>query len=246
MVFRHPANHVCIELHMDDFYVAGPNQHGQAFVARICEVCELKVQGPFRKGDTWSHLRRVRLWVDRGIVVKIDPRHVQNLQKLLDLVGCVTKATPITKDMTKDPPENEVPLGPIDVRLFRRCTGIALYIGLDRPDCQFAISECSRMMSAPTARGLNILRRMTRYLAGTKDHGILIAPGERGDKYDVESHTDADWAANVRDRRSISCAHLFVKGCLLANFVRRQGRASTTALAWGLARPSFSAACWTS
>ena len=51
-------------------------------------------------------------------------------------------------------------------RGFRKATGLALYFGHFRLECQFAIKELCRDMAAPTEDSWGRLVRLVKYLIG--------------------------------------------------------------------------------
>ena len=58
---------------------------------------------------------------------------------------------------------------------FRRGTSIALYLGPDRFDMQFATKELAQDMQMPSKLSMMRLRRVVRYLLGTADVGPFFA-----------------------------------------------------------------------
>eukprot|EP00435_Cladocopium_sp_Y103_P029374 s3084_g7.t1 len=57
-----------------------------------------------------------------------------------------------------------------DVTLYRRITGILMYLATDRPDVLFTVNELTSAMSKPTKAALEALKHLTRYLLKTKDY----------------------------------------------------------------------------
>ena len=51
-----------------------------------------------------------------------------------------------------------------DAKWFRQMAGTALYLSLDRPTIQFAVSQIATGMSQPTELHLLHLKRLVRYL----------------------------------------------------------------------------------
>ena len=80
-------------------------------------------------------------------------------------------ATPGLSGQDEDDLPDDVPLVGEDVSAFRGVAARCNYLGPDRPDCNFAIKECCREMSAPTTGSLRRLKRVGRYL---KRHPRLV------------------------------------------------------------------------
>eukprot|EP00435_Cladocopium_sp_Y103_P063025 s292_g24.t1 len=107
--------------------------------------------------------------------------------------------TPQTKDLSSvvDSPE----LSQEDVTLYRRITGILMYLATDRPDVQFTVNELASAMSKPTKAALEASKHLTRYLLKTKDYGIYF-PSDWDGADDLLVYTDSDWAGDKATRKS--------------------------------------------
>ena len=62
-----------------------------------------------------------------------------------------------------------------EATVFRRGTGIALYLGPDRFDLQFATKELAHDMQTPSKLSMLRLRRFVSYLLGAADAGPFFA-----------------------------------------------------------------------
>ncbi|KAG2758971.1 hypothetical protein Pcac1_g28948 [Phytophthora cactorum] len=79
--------------------------------------------------------------------------------------------------------------------------------------CSDALDDChapghrvrrcyvSRFMRNPQEEHWVAVKRIFRYLQGTKEHGICFKPG---DNVDFSRYSDADWAGDLADRKSTS------------------------------------------
>jgi hypothetical protein len=95
-------------------------------------------------------------------------------------------------------------------------TGTLMYAAIStRPDIAHAVHYLASNMQAPTLRHMQAAERVLRYLAGTKDVGLVFGSrngdtvgDSRGRKSQVQvevcAFADADWANDRGDRRSIS------------------------------------------
>ena len=70
-----------------------------------------------------------------------------------------------------------------------------------RPDIAFAVGYVSRFMENPQIEHWIAVKRILRYLQGTKSHGICF---KLGDEVDFCGYYDADWAGDHSDRKSTS------------------------------------------
>ena len=69
-----------------------------------------------------------------------------------------------------------------------------------RPDIAFAVNNLARFNSKPQKEHWTALKRVLRYLKGTTNIGILYKQ-DGADK--CLGYSDADWAGDTSDRRSI-------------------------------------------
>ena len=68
------------------------------------------------------------------------------------------------KSCAEDPEEEELPAS--ECTRHRAIAARGNYLLPDRPDIQYAVKECCRMMSRPTARSWEMLKRIGKYLKG--------------------------------------------------------------------------------
>ena len=85
---------------------------------------------------------------------------------------------------------------------FRRGTGIALYLGPDRFDLQFATKELAQDMQTPSKLSMLRLRRFVPYLLGAADVGPFFAYQDEPNT--VLVWTDGDWSGNAVTCKSTS------------------------------------------
>lgn len=73
------------------------------------------------------------------------------------------------------------------------------------PDLSHSISLMSRFISNPCKQRWKILKRILRYLKGTKDIGILFKRVNGRKWRDLEGYVDGDYAFNLDNMRSQTC-----------------------------------------
>lgn len=131
--------------------------------------------------------------------------------------------------LPEDPPEDDEPLGEDDVRTYRSCVGIALYVMSDRPDIQRDVQIFTRSLKASTMIDYRPLVRLVRYLKGAKTYGMLMnrPRGEKGNVL-LELYMDTDYAQRKVTRRAITCGVTVLDKTVTSTFARRQGVQSTS------------------
>ncbi|PKU72758.1 putative mitochondrial protein [Dendrobium catenatum] len=73
-------------------------------------------------------------------------------------------------------------------------------------------------MQSPTDHDFQNLKRILLYVKGTITHGLPIIPGDTT----LHTFTDADWASDLTDRKSISGFCTFMGSNLLSWSVKKQ------------------------
>ncbi|XP_020672785.1 uncharacterized protein LOC110092535 [Dendrobium catenatum] len=138
--------------------------------------------------------------------------------KLLNDAGfkdCKPAPTPIT-NKTRPPTALSPPFS--DPSLYRRLAGSLQYLSITRPDIAYATNRVCQHMQSPTEQDFKDLKRLLRYINGTISFGLPITIG----KLELHSYSDADWASDTNDRKSISGYCTFIGSNLLSWTVKKQ------------------------
>lgn len=105
---------------------------------------------------------------------------------------------------------------PTDRQRFMEITGTLMYAAIaTRPDIAHAVHYLASNMLAPTQLHMTAAERVLRYLAGTKEVGLIFGSRDGADvgdsrgrqthgQIDVCAYSDADWANGKIDRKSVT------------------------------------------
>lgn len=85
-------------------------------------------------------------------------------------------------------------------RKYQRLVGKLIYLSHTRPDISYAVGIVSQFMHQPQNDHWEAALRIVRYLKGTSGHGVFF---QKHGHVEIHGYTDADWAGNLIDRRSI-------------------------------------------
>uniref|UniRef100_A0AAV1TF83 Integrase catalytic domain-containing protein n=2 Tax=Peronospora matthiolae TaxID=2874970 RepID=A0AAV1TF83_9STRA len=133
-----------------------------------------------------------------GSVTMCQRRYVNDILKRFGMHECKATASPVdlsTRIVASSEAAN------IDVP-FRKAVGTLMHLTTaTRPDIAYAVEYVSRFMENPQQEHWTAVKRIFRYLQGTKSHGLRFQPS---DKIDFRGYTDADWAGDHADRKSTS------------------------------------------
>ena len=104
--------------------------------------------------------------------------------------------------LTKDNESKEV-----EQTLYRSIIGKLQYVVHTRPNIALAIGIAARFSAKPKENHMMAVKRILRYLRGTKDYGLWYKLGRN---LDLKVFTDADWTGNIDDRKSTSGGAFFL------------------------------------
>ena len=253
-LFYHPEYDLMLSCHGDDFLASGDKRALDFMDDVMVQEYATKVLprigapqhgGQCKRGD---HLHRTIEWTGNGYPWKADDKYQQMLVEEMGLQGAKGVDTPASKDTGKHDRDAEQPLSDEETSNFRRWTGIALYLSLDRPTIQFAVCDVSSGMSRPLKIHLCRLRRLVRYLIKFPTESWLYELQECPRQITV--YTDSDWATD-KARKSMSSyceffgKHLIETSCARQSVVAlSSGEAEYYALTRGVAAGLMSQQVW--
>ncbi|XP_042486100.1 uncharacterized mitochondrial protein AtMg00810-like [Macadamia integrifolia] len=107
----------------------------------------------------------------------------------------------------------------LDPTRYRSIVGALQYITLTRPDVAYSVNRACQFMHAPSEDHWTLVKRILRYLQGTKDQGLFIS---RFDYLQLQAFSDADWASDNADRKSTGCYAIYMGPNLISWASKKQ------------------------
>lgn len=93
---------------------------------------------------------------------------------------------------------------------YRQIVGSLIYLAIGtRPDISFAVGYVSRFMEKPASSHVTAVKRILKYLNGTRNYGILFS-SKQANKFKFCIYSDADYAGCTETRRSTTGYCLFL------------------------------------
>ena len=148
-------------------------------------------------GAEHQHLRKLRRVYEHGVWLGPRPSLLEQVIAHLGLEKANAVSTPMTTD---DKSDDKTPLEEESAGTYRSCVGCLLYVAHDRADIAYPVKERARHLAAPSEPDMIALRRLVRYMIGTKDLGLWMPRGVELNELVVT--TDSDWARCKETRRS--------------------------------------------
>jgi hypothetical protein len=144
--------------------------------------------------------------------------HEAMIKELINAHGMGNASSTLTPiaDIEGEERDDEVALDFDQAKKFRSLAGALLWITrCTRPDIGFAVHRLTRKTHAPRVQDWKLAKRVLRYLNGTSD--LKLYNRQRGQDKDssFEVFSDADYAADREDRKSVSGSMVYLNGLLI-------------------------------
>ena len=107
--------------------------------------------------------------------------------------------------------------------LYQSTIGALQYLAHTRPDISYAVNKLSQFLHAPTTAHCVACKRILRYIKGTLTYGLSFRPAT---VFNLEGFSDADWATNLDDYKSMSGLCVFLGGNLITWSSKKQNAVS--------------------
>lgn len=142
-------------------------------------------------------------------------RQIDKMLKIFGMEHCNATETPMTKGYQVNKGDEIIQDIP-----FRQLIGGLMFISTtSRLDITYATSFLSQYLEKPTKNLWIQGKRILRYLKGTRTHGLTYY--KNNDRC-IETYSDADWAANKDDRKSVSGSITMYNGNIISWLSRKQ------------------------
>ena len=140
--------------------------------------------------------------------------------------------------LTKDDDSKEV-----DQTLYRSMIGKLQYLVHTIPNITLEVGIVARFLTKPRENHMMAIKRILRYLKGTKDYGLWY---KLGGNLDLKVFTDADWAGNLDDKKRTSGGAFFLGKRLVSWTSKKQNctSQSTTEVEYVAVAVNFSNIIW--
>jgi hypothetical protein len=116
-----------------------------------------------------------------------------------------------------------------DLTRYHNLVGSLVYLAVTRSDISYPVHILSQFVSAPTSIHYSHILRVLRYLRGTITRHLFFP---HSGSLQLQAYSDAIWASDPSDRRSLSAYCVFLGGSLIARKTKKQtavSRSSTEA-----------------
>ena len=132
--------------------------------------------------------------------------YIRTVLERFDMQDCKPVASPMAagvKLLKADPTDTSSVQSMANIP-YASAVGALMFAALvTRPDIAFAVTSLCQFMSAPTIDHWQAVKRVLRYLQGTRHHELVYG-WAGGDDRELYGYSDSDWGNDPNDRRSFT------------------------------------------
>ena len=143
-------------------------------------------------------------------------KYISDTPKKYGMESTNATTTPMntTTKLTKDEESKEV-----DEKLYRGMIRSLFYLTTSRLGTILGVCLCARFQCCPKYSHLSDVKRIFRYLSGSKNVGLW---NPKNDCFDLVGYSDADHAGSQLDRKNTSVTCQFLGNSLVSWFSKKQ------------------------
>lgn len=182
---------VLLFCHVDDILISGRLEHVMEVKAQLNQKFDVTDMG---EAQYMLGMEVTRDW-GRGTLGLSQRKYTAEILDTFGMADSHSIGNPAAKRVKTE--EEGKPLGSAESELYRSMVGSLQWLSSGtRPDISFAVSEVGRHSSAPTTMHMTAVKRIFRYLNGTRDLGILYGSGDSSAE-PLVLFSDASWGGVV-------------------------------------------------
>ncbi|KAJ3479322.1 hypothetical protein NLI96_g9143 [Meripilus lineatus] len=188
------SNFIIVIIHVDDMALLGNS--ADTISRAKSEITPLLKISDLGEIKSFVGLKITRDRAARTITIS-QPHYIDTILARFHMESSHPVSTPLdphVKFVAGDtPPDSDIP--------YQAAIGSLMYAAVaTRPDIAFAVQTLSQFNTRYSNTHWTAVKHVLRYLKGTRDLGITYGTGD----LTLFGYSDADWAQNISDRRSIS------------------------------------------
>ena len=231
-LYVHKTQSIFIALWTDDGYIVHKNQPE---VKLLTEALTKNFEVKFLNGEQLD-LLGVSVTRDRPnkTITLCQEKTVESLLNKAGMKDCNPAATPVATNFVftkKDCPQSAMEIADLaaDATWYRSILATIIYIVMwTRPDAAFAMSKLSKFMHNPGTNHIKALKRLVRYLQGTKDYKLIYDFSSPAPHKGVYGYFDSAHNDDVDTCRSTMAYLFFFEGCLISWFSKLHSYVTTS------------------
>ena len=211
---------IIVVVHVDDLLSVGKRKHLDNFFVQLEKTLKLKRVEFIENGKSVLFLGDYITKFKDKITLKSKDAYVDNMLAMLGMESCKPTSTPMVRKESAANDDQEMLEGS-EAETYRSVVGILMYFKRHRFDLHYAAKSLAMASSSPTKGHMRRLKRVLRYIQGTRDmHLELVRPREQ--LTELVGWCDGSWADLDEKRRSTTGGLLMLGGACVAGWSRTQ------------------------
>ena len=209
------CNHkIIVCLYVDDITMAGMDKDVQDFKSKLKSKFKMEDMGKLKD------LLGIKIVQQSDKVMLTQDGYITKVLEKFNMKHCKPVSTPMVPnenihEYKKLNNDEDTPQG------YRELIGSLLYLANGtRPDIAFAVNQLSQYVTNPTLQHWTALKRILRYVQGTKSLGLEYIR-QYSEKVYIEAFSDASYGSG-KDRKSVSGIFIRINNCPIIWSSRKQ------------------------
>ena len=213
-LFVHENHRLIILLYVDDLVLAVATQEaiewGKEELKKAFKMTELGALKTFIGVEVARNRMQQTLHISQ-------PTYINHILRNHGMQTCTTVSTPIEPGTRLEKSPDGYTATPEEKHHYQSAVGSLMFAMLgSRPDIAYAVGLVSKFCTNPDSHHWAAVKRIFRYLAGTREIGLTY-----GSRPSCEGYCDSDWGSSD-DRRSTSGYIFLLNGGAISWASRRQ------------------------
>lgn len=194
---------ISLALYVDDLVIAESNTRKMEKVKAWLQVrFKMKQLGPLAYCLGVQVLRNCA----KGLIDLHQTKYLSDILIRFNLSAAKPMSTPLAASVKlsfEDQPATDQEKLEMQSVPYRQAIGCLIYLSVwTRFDISKATQETTQHSQNPSPKHWSVVKRVYRYLSGTRSHG-LVYQGKGTRKLSLIGWSDADWAGDLNQRRSV-------------------------------------------
>ena len=206
---RSSTSLILILIYVDDIVITSPStEELESFIVQFNATFALKDLGIL------SYFLGIEALYNADCIYLSQKKYVNNLLSKVEMIDCKGIDTPMsTGTKLQKVVQGELGYYLEDPSHYKSIVGGMQYLVLTKPEIAFIVNKLSQYVSAPTLQHLMACKRVLRYLKATQDYGLKFI---REGSIKLTSFTNADWACDLDDMKSIGAYCIYLGNNLIS------------------------------
>ncbi len=220
-VFERGQSLIIIPVYVDDKLLAGNDK-------QLLDAIQHAIGARFKSTDlgmaAWILGIRVHHDIEAGTLFIEQSQYIKGILSRYKMTGCTPVSTPLPANTQFQPAPADEHAG-VSSYPYLEAIGSLMYAAMGtRPDISYAVRSLTPFASNFGQAHINGVKHVLRYLSGCPDRGILYTRDGGG----LVGYTDADWASDRSNRRSISGYAFLLSGGAVSWMSKQQSTVASS------------------